>query len=55
MKKKINIDDEHVINIIQIVNLKNETIDRGEINYGDLIVVKCHVVIAKICETKDMD
>jgi hypothetical protein len=44
-----------VINIIQVINLKNETIDGGEINYGDLIVVKCHVVIVKICETKDME
>jgi len=46
-KKKLNIDDQHVINIIQVINNKNEIIDGGEINYGDLILVKCHVCYYK--------
>ncbi len=36
-----------MINIIQVINNKNEIIDGGEINYGDLILVKCHVCYYK--------
>lgn len=36
-----------MINIIQVINNKNETIDGDEINYGDLIIVKCHVCYCK--------